>query len=269
MFNKFIPIAFALGACTSTPTYQAKNPTERYASAVVSAALSARLSGQRAQPYTNCVMQNASSKEISTISALGVGPASDDLIASIINRPQTTQCIARIEQSPNQPAVSYSEIVTTLGAISSVAAAYNSGQAAPQQQRPQIRQQAALEPVRQTENTIQQPPQSTSANSTDASGSPSANSCINYSGDRNSTAFFKGRIRNSCGRPVSVRWCEVDQCSTAASFYTDLATIPAGSSIPADTEGRGVRYASCFSDASTGYSTAITTNRTTGSFRCR
>lgn len=269
MFNKFIPIFFALGACASTPTYQARTPTDRYASAIVTGALYERLPGQQVQPYTNCVMQNATSGEISIISSLGVGPASSDLIATIINRPQTTECIARIARPPTQPAVSYSDIVTTLGAISSVAAAYNSGQVAPQQQRPQIRQQAALELDQQSGNIIQQLPQNTSVSSTNASGSPSANSCISYSGNRNSTAFFKGRIRNSCGRPVSVRWCEVDQCSTAASFYNNLETIPAGSSIPADTEGRGVRYASCFSDASTGYSTAVTTDRATGSFRCR
>lgn len=156
MFNKSIPVIFLLGACSSTPAYQAKTPTDRYVLAIVTASLYERLPGQQAKPYANCIMQNATSSEISKISELGIGPASSDLMASIVRRPQTTQCIARIARPSTQPTVSYSDIVTTLGAISSVAAAYNSGQVTQQQQASQDRQRVAIEQARQGEITIQQ-----------------------------------------------------------------------------------------------------------------
>lgn len=105
MLKKFTLVILTLGACATTPAYHPQTAVDRNAYGVVSAAFSARLPGQPVQSYSNCVMQNASSAEVSRISGLGVGPDSSNLIASIISRPQTTQCIARIARAaPSQSA---------------------------------------------------------------------------------------------------------------------------------------------------------------------
>ena len=83
----------------------------------------------------------------------------DDQLAAATERyAQTAQSVfSRHAQLQNtDPTVSYSDVVTTLGAISSVAAAYNSGQVTQQQRIHQNQQQAVIEQTRQRENAARQ-----------------------------------------------------------------------------------------------------------------
>ena len=60
---------------------------------VVNREMAKRLPGANVAPYTDCVMQNASTAELASIADAGATGAGD-AVASIVGRPATTQCIA-------------------------------------------------------------------------------------------------------------------------------------------------------------------------------
>lgn len=100
MFKKFIPLVLTLGACAAPstyapPTYQIGSPVEASAYKTAITNFAARLPNRNVGPLANCLMQNASKEEISRLAALGPGQASSAVMASIISRPQTGQCISR------------------------------------------------------------------------------------------------------------------------------------------------------------------------------
>ena len=60
---------------------------------VVNREMARRLPGANVAPYTDCVMQNASTAELASIADAGATGAGD-AVASIVGRPSTSQCIA-------------------------------------------------------------------------------------------------------------------------------------------------------------------------------
>ena len=52
-----------------------------------------RLPGANVAPYTDCVMQNATTAELASIADSGTAGAGN-AVASIVGRPATSQCIA-------------------------------------------------------------------------------------------------------------------------------------------------------------------------------
>ena len=60
---------------------------------VVNREMARRLPGANVAPYTDCVMQNATSAELASIAEAGAAGAGD-AVAAIVGRPATTQCIA-------------------------------------------------------------------------------------------------------------------------------------------------------------------------------
>jgi hypothetical protein len=71
------------------------------------------------------------------------------------------------------------------------------------------------------------------------------NHCLTVTKGNNRNAFFKQRITNKCNKTLHVAWCEENQCGTRDGYFTDLATVKPGKSIPVDTVGNGVTYGSC------------------------
>jgi len=59
---------------------------------VVNREMARRLPGANVAPYTDCVMQNATSAELATIADSAT--SASGTVASIVSRPTTTQCIA-------------------------------------------------------------------------------------------------------------------------------------------------------------------------------
>ncbi|MBD9525935.1 MULTISPECIES: hypothetical protein [Paracoccus] len=60
---------------------------------VINREMAKRLPGANVAPYTDCVIQNATTAELAGIADSGATGASD-AVASIVSRPSTTQCIA-------------------------------------------------------------------------------------------------------------------------------------------------------------------------------
>ncbi|WP_134678970.1 hypothetical protein [Paracoccus ravus] len=60
---------------------------------VINREMAKRLPGANVAPYTDCVMQNATTAELAGIADAGDAGASG-AVASIVSRPTTTQCIA-------------------------------------------------------------------------------------------------------------------------------------------------------------------------------
>lgn len=61
----------------------------------IGAQMAQRLQGVDVTPYTNCVMNNATTAELIDIAqASRAGAATADSVAAIVSRPATTQCIA-------------------------------------------------------------------------------------------------------------------------------------------------------------------------------
>lgn len=59
---------------------------------VVNREMARRLPGANVAPYTDCVMQNATTAELATIAESAA--SASGTVASIVSRPATTQCIA-------------------------------------------------------------------------------------------------------------------------------------------------------------------------------
>ena len=60
---------------------------------VVNREMARRLPGANVAPYTDCVMQNATTAELASIADSGTAGAGN-AVASIVGRPATSQCIA-------------------------------------------------------------------------------------------------------------------------------------------------------------------------------
>ncbi|SCX99258.1 hypothetical protein [Paracoccus tibetensis] len=70
--------------------------SRQVATNVINAEMQRRLPGVNVQPYTNCVVSNATTAELIDIAQASRAGASGtaDSVASIVSRPATTQCIA-------------------------------------------------------------------------------------------------------------------------------------------------------------------------------
>ena len=60
---------------------------------VVNREMAKRLPGRNVAPYTDCVMQNATTAELASIADAGAAGAGN-AVAGIVGRPATSQCIA-------------------------------------------------------------------------------------------------------------------------------------------------------------------------------
>jgi hypothetical protein len=60
---------------------------------VVNREMAKRLPGANVAPYTDCVLQNATTAELASIADAGAAGAGN-AVASIVGRPATSQCIA-------------------------------------------------------------------------------------------------------------------------------------------------------------------------------
>lgn len=100
------PVPMAGPGVPSAPTGPA-TPTildaasRQVATNVVNAEMQRRLPGVNVQPYTNCVVGNATTAELIDIAQASRAGASGtaDSVASIVSRPATTQCIAAAARS--------------------------------------------------------------------------------------------------------------------------------------------------------------------------
>lgn len=85
------------GAPTTTPTPTILDAASRQiARNVVNTEMQKRLPGVNVAPYTDCVINNATTAELIDIAQMtraGVAGTADS-VASIVSRPATTQCIA-------------------------------------------------------------------------------------------------------------------------------------------------------------------------------
>ena len=65
---------------------------------VVNREMAKRLPGRNVAPYTDCVVNNASMAEVADIAARGVNDTTSaaSSVAVIVQRPETTQCIAKV-----------------------------------------------------------------------------------------------------------------------------------------------------------------------------
>ncbi|WP_347267993.1 hypothetical protein [Paracoccus sp. (in: a-proteobacteria)] len=68
-------------------------PVNADARVVVNREMARRLPGANVAPYTDCVMQNATPAELAGIAGAGEAGAGN-MVAAIVGRPATTQCIA-------------------------------------------------------------------------------------------------------------------------------------------------------------------------------
>lgn len=65
---------------------------------VVNREMARRLPGANVAPYTDCVIDNASASELASIVTAGDAAAAS-MVAGIVGRPATSQCIARAASS--------------------------------------------------------------------------------------------------------------------------------------------------------------------------
>lgn len=96
------PVPVAGPAVPSAPVTTAPTPTvldaasRQLARTVVNGEMQRRLPGVNVAPYTDCVVNNATTAELIDIAQMSRSGASGtaDSVASIVSRPATTQCIA-------------------------------------------------------------------------------------------------------------------------------------------------------------------------------
>lgn len=92
-----VPGPVVPGAPTATPTPTILDAASRQiARNVVNTEMQKRLPGVNVAPYTDCVINNATTAELIDIAQMtraGVAGTADS-VASIVSRPATTQCIA-------------------------------------------------------------------------------------------------------------------------------------------------------------------------------
>lgn len=75
------------------------SPAQRVAARnLINAEMSKRLPGVNTQPYTDCVVSNASTADLADLAGIAYGSTGSaaDSVAVIIKRPATTQCIAKV-----------------------------------------------------------------------------------------------------------------------------------------------------------------------------
>ena len=75
------------------PTSSIDSSTRAVARDVVNREMAKRLPGANVAPYTDCVLQNATTAELASIADSGADGAGN-AVASIVGRPATSQCIA-------------------------------------------------------------------------------------------------------------------------------------------------------------------------------
>ncbi|RJE81356.1 hypothetical protein [Paracoccus sp. JM45] len=101
------PVPVAGPAVPSAPVSTPTTPTVLDAASrtvarnVVNSEMQKRLPGVDVSPYTDCVVNNASTAELIDIAQASRAGASGtaDSVASIVSRPATTQCIASAARS--------------------------------------------------------------------------------------------------------------------------------------------------------------------------
>ena len=78
------------------PTDQVTATMKLAATQVVNREMAKRLPGVNVAPYTSCVIQNANMAEIADLASMAAGEdaRAAGAVASIVQRPATTQCIA-------------------------------------------------------------------------------------------------------------------------------------------------------------------------------
>lgn len=101
------PVPVAAPAVPAAPAAAAPAPTvldaasRQLATNVINTEMQRRLPGVNVQPYTNCVVSNATTAELIDIAQAARAGASGtaDSVAAIVSRPATTQCIAAAARS--------------------------------------------------------------------------------------------------------------------------------------------------------------------------
>lgn len=74
--------------------------SRQVARTVINAEMEKRLPGANVAPYTDCVVNNATTAELIDIAqASNAGLATADSVAAIVSRPATTQCIAAVART--------------------------------------------------------------------------------------------------------------------------------------------------------------------------
>ncbi|MFD1797487.1 hypothetical protein FQV27_11985 [Paracoccus aurantiacus] len=85
-------------AVAPPPASTLDSSTRAVAREVVNREMAKRLPGRNVAPYSDCVVNNASMAELSDIAARGVNDSTSaaSSVAVIVQRPDTTQCIAKV-----------------------------------------------------------------------------------------------------------------------------------------------------------------------------
>lgn len=74
--------------------------SRQVARTAINAQMAQRLQGVDVAPYTDCVVNNATTAELIDIAqASNAGLATADSVAAIVSRPATTQCIAAVART--------------------------------------------------------------------------------------------------------------------------------------------------------------------------
>jgi hypothetical protein len=88
----------AMGACVPIMQDTADQIARQQARAVVNTEVQRRFPGVDARPVTDCVIENASAEEIAALAGsavLGQSSSATALVATIMQRPQTINCMSR------------------------------------------------------------------------------------------------------------------------------------------------------------------------------
>ncbi|MDO5631573.1 MAG: hypothetical protein Q4G22_07025 [Paracoccus sp. (in: a-proteobacteria)] len=90
------PVTTAPTAPVATTPTTLDAASRAAAQAAITTAMQASLPGTNATPYTNCVMQNATTAELIDIAQMSRAnvPGVADSVAAIVRRPATTACIS-------------------------------------------------------------------------------------------------------------------------------------------------------------------------------
>lgn len=90
-----VPVPVAPPADPVTPAMRSA------ATQVVNREMARRLPGVNVAPYTNCVMQNATMAEVMDLASMSAGDnaRAAGAVASVVQRPGATQCIAAVART--------------------------------------------------------------------------------------------------------------------------------------------------------------------------
>ena len=95
-----LPVFFALGACAEA-TEAVDDVARRSAKAAVAETLTTRFPAvpqQAVTPFTDCVIDNATAREIGEFAkdaVIGVSETTVALVTSVLQRPETQTCVTR------------------------------------------------------------------------------------------------------------------------------------------------------------------------------